>query len=68
MTKGTIQNQESFLNRIASSLGRERRTGGVAVPEWAHQPQYKTTYTTVFHLNHMYRGWYFVYRADVSIY
>lgn len=42
MTKGTIQNQESFLNRIASSLGRERRTGGVAVPEWAHQPQYKT--------------------------
>ncbi len=34
MTKGTIQNQESFLNRIASSLGRERRTGGVAVPEW----------------------------------
>ncbi|MCR6598066.1 lactate utilization protein LutC [Bacillus halotolerans] len=42
MTKGTIQNQESFLNRIASHLGRDRRTGGVAVPEWAHQPQYKT--------------------------
>ncbi|PRS25790.1 lactate utilization protein LutC [Bacillus halotolerans] len=42
MTKGTIQNQESFLNRIASRLGRDRRTGGVAVPEWAHQPQYKT--------------------------
>ncbi|UQZ47409.1 lactate utilization protein LutC [Bacillus sp. PK3-037] len=42
MTKGTIQNQESFLNRIASRLDRDRRTGGVAVPEWAHQPQYKT--------------------------
>lgn len=42
MTKGTVQNQESFLNRIASRLGRERRTGGVAVPEWAHQPQYQT--------------------------
>ncbi|MCY8472200.1 lactate utilization protein LutC [Bacillus halotolerans] len=42
MTKGTIQNQESFLNRIASRLGRDRRTGGVAVPEWAHQPQNKT--------------------------
>ncbi|MDY7432204.1 lactate utilization protein LutC [Bacillus sp. V26] len=42
MTKGTIQNQESFLNRIASRLGRDRRTGGVAVPEWEHQPQYKT--------------------------
>lgn len=42
MAKGTIKHQESFLNRIAESLGRERRTEGVSVPEWNYQPQYKT--------------------------
>ncbi|MGK9431439.1 LutC/YkgG family protein [Bacillus atrophaeus] len=41
MTKGTIQHQDSFLNRIASSLGRDRRTEGVIVPDWTHQPQHK---------------------------
>ncbi|MDA7027378.1 lactate utilization protein C [Bacillus sp. CLL-7-23] len=41
MTKGTIQHQERFLNRIAHQLGRERRTAGVTVPDYSYQPQYK---------------------------
>ncbi|MFC7395073.1 LutC/YkgG family protein [Scopulibacillus cellulosilyticus] len=39
MTKGTIQNQEAFLNKIAGKLGRERRTS-VERPKWHHQPQW----------------------------
>ncbi|MEH7653390.1 LutC/YkgG family protein [Bacillus safensis] len=31
---GTAQNQEVFLNHVAKQLGRERRTSGVARPEW----------------------------------
>ncbi|MFV2048339.1 MULTISPECIES: LutC/YkgG family protein [Bacillaceae] len=40
MTGGSIQNQETFLNKIASQLGREQRTEGVTLPEWKHQPQW----------------------------
>lgn len=40
--EGNRSESGELLNWIASRLGRERRTGGVAVPEWAHQPQYKT--------------------------
>lgn len=40
--KGTVKHQESFLNRIAESLGRERRKSGVSLPEWKYQPQYET--------------------------
>ncbi|GAE26711.1 L-lactate dehydrogenase [Halalkalibacter wakoensis JCM 9140] len=40
MTNGTIQNQEAFLNKIASSLGRERRKEKVARPVWKKQPQH----------------------------
>jgi L-lactate dehydrogenase complex protein LldG len=36
---GTIQNREAFLNNVASSLGRSRRSNGVRVPEWKHRPQ-----------------------------
>ena len=40
MAKGMVQNQEAFLNNIASSLGRERRTEQVVRPTWKKQPQY----------------------------
>jgi L-lactate dehydrogenase complex protein LldG len=36
---GTIQNRDAFLNQIANSLGRSRRTNDVTVPEWRHRPQ-----------------------------
>lgn len=39
MATGSIQNKESFLNQVASSLGRERRTKPVSRPIWKHQPQ-----------------------------
>lgn len=41
MTNGTIQNKDSFLNRIAERLGRDRRSAGVSVPDYAHQPQHR---------------------------
>lgn len=40
MAKGMVQNQEAFLNNIASSLGRERRKENVIRPTWKRQPQY----------------------------
>lgn len=41
MTAGTVYNKEKFLNKIANSLGRERKTSGVVRPEWKHRPQYE---------------------------
>ncbi|MCF7616527.1 lactate utilization protein C [Bacillus sonorensis] len=41
MTNGTIQNKESFLNRIAERLGRSRRTSGVTAPDYTYQPQHR---------------------------
>lgn len=38
MTNGTIQNKESFLNRIAERLGRERRSSVIA-PDYTYQPR-----------------------------
>lgn len=39
MTKGTIENKETFLNHIASRLGRERKRG-LTPPARKHQPQW----------------------------
>lgn len=36
---GIIQNRNAFLEKVANSLGRSRRTNGVTVPEWKHRPQ-----------------------------
>lgn len=36
-----IYQRESFLNRLAERMGRERRTEGVERPKWNHQPQHR---------------------------
>lgn len=40
MAKGTVQNQEAFLQNIADKLGRERRSTGVKRPDYKHSPQH----------------------------
>ncbi|MFP7296373.1 LutC/YkgG family protein [Neobacillus niacini] len=36
---GTIQNRDSFLNKVASQLGRPRNSKAVEVPNWKFRPQ-----------------------------
>ncbi|WP_100406599.1 LutC/YkgG family protein [Bacillus solitudinis] len=37
---GVTHNKDAFLNKIAESLGRERRSTGVTKPVWKKQPQF----------------------------
>ncbi|KAF0816176.1 MULTISPECIES: LutC/YkgG family protein [unclassified Cytobacillus] len=37
--KGTIQNRDAFITKIAGRLGREKRTFGVEKPKWSYNPQ-----------------------------
>lgn len=41
MTKGTIQNKDTFLNHIANRLGRERKRSLTPKPTRKHQPQWE---------------------------
>ncbi|WP_096189958.1 LutC/YkgG family protein [Evansella halocellulosilytica] len=41
MNVGEVFNKETFLSKVASSLGRERRTSPIDRPSWKHNPQYK---------------------------
>lgn len=41
MSKGTIQNRETFLDSITEKLGHERRNRKVERPDWQHRPQEK---------------------------
>lgn len=36
--RGTIHNRDRFLEQVAKSLGRKRRTTPVIKPSWKHQP------------------------------
>lgn len=37
----TIQNRDTFLNHLATRLGRSRRIEGVTLPKWSLEPQKK---------------------------
>lgn len=37
--RGTIQNRDAFLSKIASRLGREKRASEVERPKWSYSPQ-----------------------------
>lgn len=41
-TRGNIHHRESFLDHLASRLGRERRTSGVTRPSWKHKVNWET--------------------------
>ncbi len=37
--RGTIQNRDTFLSKVASRLGREKRASEVERPKWSYNPQ-----------------------------